>query len=110
MAVLDTAKNGNSAAECCGAPAAPRITLGNKIRSMAREAGVPVWGIAGILGLLALVTDGQAYASALFTIDAFIGILPFILASVAKMRLFALYLGVAGTGTLIAAASWQAVL
>ena len=100
MAVIDTAKNGNSAAECCGAPAAPRITLGNKIRSMAREAGVPVWGIAGILGLLALVTDGQAYASALFTIDAFIGILPFILASVA----IAAGLKAAGAANMVASA------
>jgi len=86
MAIIDTTPETDispAASSCCGAPAAPRETFADRARAMAREAGVPVWGIAGILVVLALTTEGQAAASALFTAEAFVGILPFILASVA---------------------------
>ena len=88
MATIDTPPETQTAAGCCAAPPPPRATmmetsLMNRARALAREAGVPVWGMGGILALLALATDGQAMASAAFTIEAFIGILPFILVSVA---------------------------
>ena len=83
MATIDTHPETQTAAGCCGTAPAPRVTMTDKARAMASEAGVPVWGMAGILALLALATDGQAAASARFTAEAFVGILPFILASVA---------------------------
>ncbi|CAI8202740.1 MAG: Uncharacterised protein [SAR116 cluster bacterium] len=66
---------------CAGGP--PPVTLASRLRHLVAEAGAPVWGLVAILALLAVTTEQQAAASALFTIDAFINILPFILASVA---------------------------
>ena len=83
---------------CAGGP--PPVTLASRLRHLAAEAGVPVWGLVAILALLAVTTEQQAAASALFTIDAFINILPFILASVA----IAAGLKAAGADNLVAAA------
>lgn len=86
MATIDTTPETDiepAPASCCGATAVPRATLADRSRAVARAAGAPVWGMAAILALLALATESQAMASAAFTIEAFINILPFILASVA---------------------------
>jgi len=86
MATIDTTPETDiepAPASCCGATAVPRATLADSSRAVARAAGAPVWGMAAILALLALATESQAMASAAFTIEAFINILPFILASVA---------------------------
>ena len=76
MATIDTTPETDiepAPASCCGATAVPRATLADRSRAVARAAGAPVWGMA----------ESQAMASAAFTIEAFINILPFILASVA---------------------------
>ena len=83
----------------CGAPATRTGLLGHA-RHIAAEAGVPVWGLVGILGLLALLTESQASASLDFTLAAFVDILPFILASVAV----AAALKAAGADNLVASA------
>ena len=80
MATIDTMPETDiepAPASYCGATAAPRETLADRARAMARAAGAPVWVIAAIL---ALTIESQAMASAASTIEAFITILPFILA------------------------------
>ena len=84
---------------CC-APAAAPTGLLDRARHIAAEAGVPVCGLAGILGLLALLTESQASASLGFTLAAFVDILPFILASV----MVAAGLKAAGADNLVASA------
>ena len=87
-----------STSRCTGGP--PPVTLASRLRHLAAEAGAPVWGLVAILALLAVTTEQQAAASTLFTIDAFINILPFILASVA----IAAGLKAAGADNLVASA------
>ena len=87
-----------STSRCAGGP--PPVTLASRLRHLAAEAGAPVWGLVAILALLAVTTEQQAAASTLFTIDAFINILPFILASVA----IAAGLKAAGADNLVASA------
>ena len=99
MNEAETIAGGPTATACCGAPA-PRRTLVDRARAIAIEAGVPVWGLMAITGLLAVVTDGQATASLRFTLGAFLDILPFILASVA----IAAWLKAAGADNLVARA------
>lgn len=99
MNEADTIAGGPAVTACCGAPA-PRQSLVDRVRAIAIAAGVPVWGLIGIVGLLAVITEGQATASLGFTIDAFLDILPFILASVA----IAAWLKAAGADNLVAKA------
>ena len=47
---------------CAGSP--PPVTLASRLRHLAAEAGVPVWGLVAILALLAVTTEQQAAASA----------------------------------------------
>ena len=103
MATIDTTPEPDIEpvpASCYGATAVPRATLADRSRAVARVAGAPVWGMAAILALLALTTESQAMASAAFTIEAFINILPFILASVA----IAAGLTAAGANNMVATA------
>ena len=100
MAVIEATDSTETAPGCCGPAAPPRMTLADKARGIIREAGVPVWGMAVIMLALAVMTDGQASASALFTLDAFVGILPFILASV----VIAAGLKAAGADNMVASA------
>ena len=100
MAVIEATNNSETSSGCCGSSAPPRITLADKARSIIREAGVPVWGMAAIMLVLVVMTETQASASALFTFDAFVGILPFILASV----LIAAGLKAAGADNMVASA------
>ena len=67
MASIDAAPEpqaGSLAGGCCGAPEPRRLTTADRALVLVRGAGVPVWGMAGILALLALATEGQAAASA----------------------------------------------
>lgn len=99
MNEADTIAGGPAASTCCGAPT-PRRTLIDRAGAVAADAGVPVWGLIGIVGLLAVATESQATASLVFTINAFLDILPFILASVA----IAAWLKAAGADNLVAKA------
>ena len=56
MATIDTMPETDiepAPASYCGATAAPRETLADRARAMARAAGAPVWGMAAILARLA---------------------------------------------------------
>ena len=84
---------------CCGG-GPPPINLASRLRHLAAEPGVLVWRLVAILALMAVTTEQQTATSALFTIDAFINILAFILASVA----IATDLTAAGADNLVASA------
>lgn len=100
MAAIESTHNSEASSSCCSTSAPPPVTFADKVRGIFREAGVPVWSMVAIMLGLAVVTESQASASALFTLDAFVEILPFILASV----LIAAGLKAAGADNMVASA------